>query len=185
VETFQLEVRLTPNQDVLLCNIGAHQRSSVKQALAQLGFADPGAPAPLARHAIACPALPTCGLAITEAERILPDVLDRIQTQFTNLGINKSVLVRMTGCPNGCARPYMAEIALVGSGVNQYQLWLGGSPGLTRLAMPVLEAMPLEALEKTLEPLLVAWRDAGGRRSFGDFVQRLRADELEALVLPS
>ena len=185
VETFQLEVRLTPNQDVLLCNIGAHQRSSVKQGLAQLGFADPGAPAPLARHAIACPALPTCGLAITEAERILPDVLDRIQTQFTSLGINKSVLVRMTGCPNGCARPYMAEIALVGSGVNQYQLWLGGSPGLTRLAMPVLEAMPLEALEKTLEPLLVAWRDAGGRLSFGDFVQRLRADELEALVLPS
>ena len=182
IETFQLEVRLTPNQDLLLCHIGALQRSSVKQALADLGFTDPGAPAPLARHAIACPALPTCGLAITEAERILPEVLDRLQTQLTSLGISRSVLVRMTGCPNGCARPYMAEIALVGSGVNQYQLWLGGSPGLTRLAMPVLEAMPLHALERTLEPLLVAWRDTGGRRSFGDFVQRLPADQLETLV---
>ena len=77
--------------------------------------------------------------------------------------IEKSVLVRMTGCPNGCARPYMAEIGLVGSGVEQYQLWLGGSPNLTRLAQPYLERMPLEDLEATLEPLLLAWRQRGLR----------------------
>ena len=95
------------------------------------------------------------------------------------LGITKSVLVRITGCPNGCARPYMAEIGLVGSGVDQYQLWLGGTPNLSRLAEPYLEKMPLEALEATLEPLLQAWHSAGGRRSFGDFVVKSGRDTVQ------
>ncbi|QPN61803.1 sulfite reductase, ferredoxin dependent [Synechococcus sp. CBW1002] len=172
VDTFKLEVRLTPNQDLLLCNIGTSQRASLRLALADLGFETPEAPPLLARHAIACPALPTCGLAITESERILPAVLDRLEALLGRLGIDRQILVRMTGCPNGCARPYMAEIGLVGSGVDQYQLWLGGSPNLTRLAQPYLERMPLENLEATLEPLLRAWAERGGRRSFGDFVAR-------------
>jgi sulfite reductase (ferredoxin) len=79
----------------------------------------------------------------------------------------------MTGCPNGCARPYMAEIGLVGSGVDEYQLWLGGTPGLTQLAKPFLQRLPLEQLENTLEPLLLAWRDQGGRTSFGAFVGQI------------
>jgi sulfite reductase (ferredoxin) len=173
VETFQLEVRLTPNQDLLLCNIGATQRSSLKRELAAIGFEAPEETTPLARHAIACPALPTCGLAITEAERILPMVVARLETQLAGLGIDRPVLLRMTGCPNGCARPYMAEIGLVGSGVDEYQLWLGGTPGLTQLARPFLQRLPLEKLETTLEPLLSAWRDLGGRKSFGAFVGQL------------
>jgi sulfite reductase (ferredoxin) len=173
VETFQLEVRLTPNQDLLLCNIGAPQRSSLKRELAAIGFEAPEETTPLARHAIACPALPTCGLAITEAERILPMVVARLETQLAGLGIDRPVLLRMTGCPNGCARPYMAEIGLVGSGVDEYQLWLGGTPGLTQLARPFLQRLPLEKLETTLEPLLSAWRDLGGRKSFGAFVGQL------------
>merc|ERR1712070_378649 len=127
VETYQLEIRLTANQDLLLCNIGTGQRAAIRAELAALGFEIPETPAPLARHAIACPALPTCGLAITESERVLPDVLDRLDAQLRRLEIEKSLLVRMTGCPNGCARPYMAELGLVGNGVNQYQLWLGGA----------------------------------------------------------
>jgi sulfite reductase (ferredoxin) len=174
VATYQLEVRLTPNQDLLLCNIGRDQRSSVKRALADLGFDTPEAPPPLARHAIACPALPTCGLAITESERILPSVLERLAALMSRLEIQRSVLVRMTGCPNGCARPYMAEIGLVGSGVGQYQLWLGGSPHLTRLARPYLERMPLDNLE--------AWKQGGGRRSFGDFVHRAGEDTVHSLL---
>jgi sulfite reductase (ferredoxin) len=170
VDTYKLEVRLTPNQDLLLCNIGTAQRSTIRDALAGLGIHAPEAPAPLQRHALACPALPLCGLAITEAERILPSVLERLEAQLLRLEISKSVLVRMTGCPNGCARPYMAEIGLVGSGVDQYQLWLGGTPNLSRLAEPYLEKMPLEDLETTLEPLLKAWQSTGGRRSLGDFV---------------
>ncbi|MCP9774591.1 sulfite reductase, ferredoxin dependent [Cyanobium sp. WAJ14-Wanaka] len=182
VETYQLEVRVTPNQDLLLCNIGNAQRKTVRDALVKLGFEAPDAPAPLARHAIACPALPLCGLAVTEAERILPSVLERLERQFASLGIERSVLVRMTGCPNGCARPYMAEIGLVGSGLDQYQLWLGGTPNLSRLAEPYLEKMPLDQLETTLEPLLRAWKDAGGRRSFGEFVERSGRPAVEQLL---
>jgi sulfite reductase (ferredoxin) len=183
VETYQLEVLLTPNQDLLLANIGSNQRRGLREALAALGFDTAEPPAPLVRHAIACPALPTCGLAITESERILPAVLERLEVLMARLEIEKPVLVRMTGCPNGCARPYMAEIGLVGSGVDQYQLWLGGSPGLTRLARPWLEKMPLEELEATLEPLLRTWKEEGGvRSSFGDFVDRMDEDRLRALL---
>ena len=182
IETYQLEVRLTPNQDLLLCNIGAPQRSTLVRELAALGFDIPETTSLLSRHAIACPALPTCGLAITESERILPEVLERLEAQFQSLGIARQVLVRMTGCPNGCARPYMAEIGLVGSGVNAYQLWLGGTPGLTQLARPYLQRLPLERLEATLEPLLCAWRDHGGRRSFGAFVNSLSEGQVQALL---
>ena len=182
VETYQLEIRLTPNQDLLLCNIGTAQRAAVKDALSALGVETPDAPDLLARHAIACPALPLCGLAVTEAERILPNVLERLDAQLRRLEIEKSILVRMTGCPNGCARPYMAELGLVGDGVNQYQLWLGGTPNLSRLAEPYLERMPLEKLESTIEPLLKGWKAAGGRRSFGDYVAKLGRKSVQELV---
>ncbi len=182
VDRYQLELRLTPNQDVLLCNIGSSQRNSVRDALSDLGIKTPEAPPPLARHAIACPALPTCGLAITESERILPQVLERLDAQLSKLEIEKSLLFRMTGCPNGCARPYMAELALVGSGVNQYQLWLGGSANLQRLAKPFLQRMPLDELENTLEPLFVSWKLAGGRRGFGDHVSRLGDERVAELL---
>jgi sulfite reductase (ferredoxin) len=182
IETYQLEVRLTPNQDLLLCNIGTAQRASVRDALAALGIEEPGETGRLERHAIACPALPLCGLAVTEAERSLPAVLERLETQLQELEIEKSILVRMTGCPNGCARPYMAELGLVGDGVNQYQLWLGGTPNLSRLAEPYLERMPLEKLESTIEPLLLSWKQAGGRRSFGDHVAKLGRDQVKALL---
>lgn len=182
VDTYKLEVRLTPNQDLLLCNIGTAQRSTIRAALAGLGINAPEAPAPLQRHALACPAMPLCGLAVTEAERILPSVLERLEAQLQRLEISRSVLVRITGCPNGCARPYMAEIGLVGSGVDQYQLWLGGTPNLSRIAEPYLEKMPLEDLETTLEPLLKAWQCAGGRRSFGDFVVKSGRDTVQKLL---
>ncbi len=182
VDTYQLEIRLTPNQDLLLCSIGTAQRASIRDELSALGFDVPEAPSPLARHAMACPALPTCGLAITESERILPNVLDRLDALLRKLEIDKSVLVRMTGCPNGCARPYMAELGLVGSGVDQYQLWLGGTPNLQRLAQPYLQRMPLEQLESTLEPLLLSWKDAGGRRSLGDHVHKLGDQAVSELL---
>ena len=185
VETYQLEIRLTPNQDILLCNIATAQRASLVKELAAIGFEAPEAPPLLARHAIACPALPLCGLAVTEAERIFPSVLERLDTQFQHLGISKPVLVRMTGCPNGCARPYMAEIGLVGSGVDQYQLWLGGTPNLDQLAEPYLERMPLEHLESTLEPLLLAWQQAGGRRSFGAFINASGRERVHELLQES
>ena len=185
VETYQLEIRLTANQDLLLCNIGTAQRATIREALSELGFDVAVEPSPLARHAIACPALPTCGLAITESERILPDVIDRLDAQLRRLEIEKSLLVRMTGCPNGCARPYMAELGLVGNGLNQYQLWLGGTPNLQRLARPYLEKLPLADLEKRLEPLLISWKSAGGRRSFGDHIEKLGDQAVNELLSAS
>ncbi len=182
VERFALDVRLTPNQDLLLCNIGNYQKVSVKKALMNIGFKNPESPNPIARHAMACPALPLCGLAMTEAERFLPELLERINNQLKRLDINKSILVRVTGCPNGCARPYMAELALVGSGLNQYQLWLGGSTNLQRLGTPYLQKMPINELEKTLEPLFLSWKDTGTSSSLGDHVTKLGSESVMSLL---
>ncbi len=173
VDKFKLEIRITPNQDLLLCNIGNFQKNAVRHSLMEMGISNPENPNPIRRHALACPALPLCGLAITEAERSLPDILDRIENQLKIKKINKTILVRMTGCPNGCARPYMAELALVGSGVDQYQLWLGGSRNLQRLAKPYIQKMPLEKLELTLEPLLTSWKSASKSISFGDHINEM------------
>ena len=102
------------------------------------------------RFSMACPALPLCGLAISEAERGLPDVNKRIRALLNRLGFDESeqFVVRMTGCPNGCSRPYMAELGFVGDGPNSYQLWLGGTPSQTRLAEPFMERMKIQVLRR-------------------------------------
>ncbi len=182
IETYQLDIRLTPNQDLLICNIGSHQKRGVQDFLSKFNLQKPELIDPIKRHAIACPALPLCGLAITEAERMLPEILERIQNQLDKLKIDKTILIRITGCPNGCARPYMAELALVGSGINQYQLWLGGSPNLERLAKPYLSKMSLEKLEQTLNPALKGWRETGLKMSFGDYINQLDDQTIQSLL---
>ena len=182
IETYKLEVRLTPNQDILLCNIGSIQKSSVIKQLKQIGIENPETTSPLARHALACPALPLCGLAMTEAERTLPEIIKRVEDQLKSLEIAKSILIRVTGCPNGCARPYMAELALVGSGMNQYQLWLGGSSNLERLAKPYLSKMPINEMEKILEPLFMHWKEEGRKLGFGDHINELGEEKVLSLL---
>ncbi len=182
VDKYQLEIRLTPNQDILLCNIGDYQKTSIKKALEVINLLNPEKVNPLERHGLACPALPLCGLAMTEAERTFPAILNRIQKQLDSLKIKKPILIRVTGCPNGCARPYMAELALVGSGKNQYQLWLGGSDNLQRLAKPYLQKMLINDLEETLEPLLTSWKNDGAGISFGDHVKQLGDDLIMGLL---
>ena len=170
VKKFSLDLRLTPNQDILICNIPIKNKSEIKKALSEIGYDNLNEINEIQRHALACPALPLCGLAMTEAERILPEVLKRIDDLIKNLNIKKTILLRMTGCPNGCTRPYMAELALVGSGQNKYQLWLGGSKNLQRLAKPYLQRMDLNDLEKTLKPLLIYWNKSNPEIDFGDFI---------------
>ena len=170
VKEYNLDLRLTPNQDILLCNIPSKNKSDIKKALIKIGYDNLNDINEIQRHALACPALPLCGLAMTEAERILPEVLKRIETLLKYLNIEKTILFRMTGCPNGCTRPYMAELALVGSGQNKYQLWLGGSKNLQRLAKPYLQRLDLEDLEKTLKPLLEFWKKNYSEIDFGDFI---------------
>ena len=177
-----LNLRLTPNQDILLCNIPNKNKSKIKKALKKIGYDNLNDINEIQRHALACPALPLCGLAMTEAERILPEVLTRIENLLTDMNIEKTILFRMTGCPNGCTRPYMAELALVGSGQNKYQLWLGGSKNLQRLAKPYLQRMELDDLEKTIQPLLKFWKKSSAEKDFGDFINNQKESFITNLL---
>ena len=182
VEENDLNLRLTPNQDILLCNIPNKNKSKIKKALKKIGYDNLNDINEIQRHALACPALPLCGLAMTEAERILPEVLTRIENLLTDMNIEKTILFRMTGCPNGCTRPYMAELALVGSGQNKYQLWLGGSKNLQRLAKPYLQRMELDDLEKTIQPLLEFWKKSNAEIDFGDFINNQKESFITNLL---
>ena len=182
VEENDLNLRLTPNQDILLCNIPNKNKSKIKKALKKIGYDNLNDINEIQRHALACPALPLCGLAMTEAERILPEVLTRIENLLTDMNIEKTILFRMTGCPNGCTRPYMAELALVGSGQNKYQLWLGGSKNLQRLAKPYLQRMELDDLEKTIQPLLKFWKKSSAEKDFGGFINNQKESFITKLL---
>jgi sulfite reductase (ferredoxin) len=176
IEQFSLPMRLTPSQNVIIYEIEPSQQLAIQQILDRHGVhISPESIEPLVRYSMACPALPTCGLAITESERALPGILQRIRTLLDKLGLqNEHFVVRSTGCPNGCARPYMAELGFVGSAPESFQVWLGGSPAQTRLAQPYIDRMPIHELELFLEPIFVFFkkeREAG--ESFGDFCDRV------------
>lgn len=181
VETFEIPMRLTGNHNIVLYEIAPEIREKIEGILLNNGIVvDPEKISSLTRYSMACPALPTCGLAITESERALPGILDRIQSLLKKLGLGEeSIVIRMTGCPNGCARPYMAELAFVGSAPKAYQIWLGGDPNQTALARPFVQRMPIDDLETFLEPLFVYFkteRQAG--ESFGVFCDRVGFDAL-------
>ncbi|MFN4270529.1 MAG: sulfite reductase, ferredoxin dependent [Thermosynechococcus sp.] len=175
VEEFQLPLRVTPHQNLLLCDVSPDQRDAIQHILEEHGVRDVTALDPLERYSMACPALPTCGLAITESERAIPGVLERIRRLMNRLGLQQDhFVIRMTGCPNGCARPYLAELGFVGIVPHTYQVWLGGSPDQTRLAEVYMERLPLADLEQALEPVLVFYRDRRQQgESFGDFCHRV------------
>lgn len=180
VQRFNLPMLITPNQSVLFYEVKPEDRAEIQAILTRCGIATETEIDPLVRYAMACPALPLCGLAVTESERIMPTVLGRLRALLTKLGLeDEHFVVRMTGCPNGCARPYMAELGLVGSAPESYQVWLGGSPNQTRLARPYLERLHDNDIDTTLEPLFVFFRD--GRKkgeSFGDFCDRVGFEAL-------
>jgi sulfite reductase (ferredoxin) len=174
VETYGLTILLTPNHNVIFSDIEPTQKDAIQAILDRCGVQKETEIDPLVRYAMACPALPTCGLAVTESERAIPAILDRIRLLLDKVGLPQEHFVtRMTGCPNGCARPYLAELGFVGQKPGCYQLWLGADPNQTRLSEPYLDSMPIENLETTLEPLFVLFkqqRQAG--ESFGDFCHR-------------
>jgi sulfite reductase (ferredoxin) len=183
VEKFALPILLTPHQNVLFYDIQPSQRAEIDQILQNCGIKPVESIDPMVRYAMACPALPTCGLAVTESERAIPAVLDRIRTLLNRLGLEQDhFVVRMTGCPNGCARPYMAELGFVGITPETYQVWLGSSPSQTRLAQVYIEKLPIAELETFLEPLLVFFKEArtnsGVPESFGDFCHRVGFEAL-------
>ncbi|MEH1827816.1 MAG: sulfite reductase, ferredoxin dependent [Nostoc sp.] len=181
VEQFNLPIRLTSNQNVIFYDIEPASKEAIQDILSRHGVGDdPSKIEPLVRYAMACPALPTCGLAITESERAIPGILERVRALLDKLGLQKEhFVVRMTGCPNGCARPYLAELAFVGSAPESYQLWLGGSPNQTRLAQPYTEKLHHNDLESFLEPIFVYFKKSRkSKESFGDFCDRVGFDAI-------
>jgi len=175
IEGFQPEVRLTASQNLLLVDVRPDQRGSIDQLLAEHGVST-GNPFSRTRLAsMACPALPTCGLALAESERTLPDLLTRIEALLAELGLrDEELILRMTGCPNGCARPYMAEIAFVGKAPNKYQIYLGGNEGGTRLNRLYKDPVKGEDLVGELRQVLGRYvRERKGGERFGDFCARV------------
>ncbi len=169
-----IEFRLTANQNVLLANVSDADQPAINALLTEHGVRTENQASLLHGNSMACPALPTCGLALAESERMLPGLVDRIEKLCSDLGLGtEEIVIRSTGCPNGCARPYTAEIGFVGKAPGRYQLWLGGNASGTRLNKLFKEVIKEAELETELRPLLARFateRSAGER--FGDWCDR-------------
>lgn len=175
---------LTPTQDILLSNLRAEDRGAVEALLRGHGVAFAEDRAPVARWSLACPALPTCGLALSEAERVQDGMVGAIHAALARHGLgDEKLAVRITGCPNGCARPYVGDIGIVGRMPGRYALFVGGDFEGTRLNWKLRERVDEADVAATLEPLFAAF--AAGRRAgegFGDFCERLGLPTLDALL---
>ncbi len=184
VERFRPRLRITPLQDLLLCDLDAGAREEIDRTLAEFGIARPDQISNVQRYSTACPAVPTCGLAITESERVLPAFIDQLEAELKRLGLEDEKLsVRMTGCPNGCARPYQSDIGLVGRSGDKYTIFVGGRLLGDRLNFMLKDLVPLAELVPTLRPLLEHFkqeRQAG--ESFGEYCHRLGAEKLTAYL---
>jgi sulfite reductase (ferredoxin) len=174
VHGYRLPMLLTPSQNVILYDIQPQDKDAIAKILQDHGVKKETDISLLDRYAMACPAMPLCGLATTEAERVMPQVLERMTKLLKRVGLSKEhFITRMTGCPNGCARPYLAEVGFVGNGPSQYQLWLGAAPNQTRLAQVYVEKMPIDDLEATLEPVFICFKQHREKgEKFGDFCHR-------------
>ena len=182
VERLRPGVALTPSQDLLLTGLLPDQKAEVDGILGDHGVIDESERSAARLHSMACPALPTCGLALAEAERELPSTVSELETVMERLGLgNEKLSVRMTGCPNGCARPYVADLAFVGRSLDRYVILVGGRIDGTRLNRTYADLVPGAELVARVTPLLVYFRDA--RRdgeTFGDFCDRVGIDALRA-----
>lgn len=171
---YDIEFRLTPVETLILANIPDADKPAVEKILVEHGVAGAEQFSPVRRASMSCVALPTCGLALAESERYLPELLTRIESLLDEVGLrDEEITVRMTGCPNGCARPYAAEIGFVGKGPGRYQLWLGGNATGTRLNRVHKEMVKDPEIIDELRPLLTRFaeeRQADER--FGDWVAR-------------
>jgi len=170
-----LGFHLTTNQNIILTDVPESDRAGVNALLAEHGVKTEKQGSVLNLAALACPALPTCGLALAESERMLPGLIDRLEKLTGDLGLGgEEIIIRSTGCPNGCARPYMAEIAFVGKAPGRYQIWLGGDVAGTRLNRIWKDMVKDPEIENELRPVLARFakeRNAGER--FGDWCDRV------------
>ena len=168
------DFRLTPNQNLIIAGVPPSERWRIDALVAGYGMDHHKTVPPLSRDSLACVALPTCPLAMAEAERYLPAVTAAIDTLMQKHGVGgKPLLFRISGCPNGCSRPYLAEIALVGKAPGRYNLHLGGARDGTRLNQLYRENVDEQGFLEALDPLFAAWaseRQTG--EDFGDYLHR-------------
>ncbi|MFK7919743.1 MAG: NADPH-dependent assimilatory sulfite reductase hemoprotein subunit [Ilumatobacter sp.] len=180
-------MRVTPRQDLLLLGVNPREVDTVENLLHANGVALASDNSPTRNLAIACPALPTCTKALGEAERVLPEVVDRLEKVLADTG-NTGLPLRlnMTGCPNGCSRPYAAELGIVGRSKRGYDIFLGGSPAGDRLARRLRADVPLNEIPDLLRPLLEQFSRTNDiddtAVSFGDWAWNQNWDELAALL---
>src|SRR5947209_18958934 len=139
---------------------------------------------PAERWALACPALPSCGLALTEAERVQGDIVGAIAARMECWGLARERLsIRITGCPNGCARPYTGDIGIVGRVPGYYSLYVGGDFACTRLNQVIAERLDITSLAEALDPLFALWAASRiAEEGFGDFCHRIGLEALRGIV---
>jgi sulfite reductase (NADPH) hemoprotein beta-component len=168
------DFRLTCNQNVIVANIAAHERDRIDAIVREYGLDVYEKQSGIHRHAIACVALPTCGLAMAESERYLPALLPKLEALLARHGLaDAPILLRLSGCPNGCSRPYLGEIALVGRGPGRYDLRLGADFIGQRLNQVHRENVDEAAILDTLDPLFARYAAERGKgEGFGDFLLR-------------
>jgi len=166
------DMRLTANQNVIVANVAAEDRGEIEAIVKRYGLVQPISG--LRRNSMACVALPTCGLALAESERYLPDLLTALDERLAAYGLSDdAIVIRMTGCPNGCARPYLAEIGLVGKGPGRYNLYLGAAHDGSRLSKLYAEDLEHEAIIAALDPVFAAFaKEREPNERFGEFVIR-------------
>ncbi|GAB1532101.1 MULTISPECIES: assimilatory sulfite reductase (NADPH) hemoprotein subunit [Brevibacillus] len=168
------DFRLTPNQNLLIGNVTSERKPEIEQIIQAYGLTDGATYSALRRNSMACVSLPTCGLAMAEAERYLPTLLDEIELILDEAGLrDEEIVIRMTGCPNGCARPALAEISFIGKAVGKYNMYLGGGFSGNRLNKLYRENIGEAEILNELRPILNRYakeREEG--EHFGDFVIR-------------
>ncbi len=171
----QGELRMSCNQNVIIAGVATGQRASIDKLVEKYGLDGYRRDSGIRRHAIACVALPTCGLAMAESERYLPGLLDKLEVMLDKHGLlGEPIILRLSGCPNGCSRPYLGEIALIGRAVGRYDLRLGADFCGQRLNSIYRENIDEGEILSALDALFARFAaERTGGEHFGDFLVRL------------
>jgi sulfite reductase (ferredoxin) len=174
-ERYAVTFFITAQQDLIVSGVRANDRDAIDALLREHHVRLDEELGNIERHAMACPALPTCGQALTESERVLPDLVSGLEDALQRRQLGRRPLqLRLTGCPNGCARPAIAEIGVVGRTKSTYDIYLGGGTKGNRLASLFQEKVKLADIPEILGPLFDRWgSEADAEETFGDFVTRV------------
>jgi len=181
ISTFNIESRLTATQDLILVNIKEENITKISEMLAEYNIDTHKKYSELRKASMACPALPTCSLAIAEAERFLPSLIDDLDKRGYG---NEKIKIRMSGCPNSCSRPPVSEIGLIGASLNKYNIYLGGDFYGKRLNRLFLELIDGDELANKISRLINYWRinRKNGDEPFGDFCNNRDFEELKGVA---